>query len=79
MSIDDKAKVILFGSRTDDSKRGGDIDILIVSEKINRQDIRRVRSTFVSKFGEQKLDIILDDGSFIDPFRKMAYNTGIRI
>ena len=35
-SADSAAQVWLFGSRTDDSKKGGDIDIAILSEKINK-------------------------------------------
>ena len=50
----------LFGSRVDDSKKGGDIDILILSDKLTKRDLRKIRINFFKKFGEQKLDIILD-------------------
>ena len=33
--LDSKAKIFLYGSRVDDSKRGGDIDLLVVSESIS--------------------------------------------
>ncbi len=37
---DPDAKIIIFGSRADLSKRGGDIDILVVSKKID-YNVRR--------------------------------------
>lgn len=64
------ARLYLFGSRVDDSKRGGDIDLLIVSEKLTKKDIRILRIEFFKHFGEQKLDIVLDNGALQDPFVK---------
>lgn len=53
------AEVWLFGSRTDDTKRGGDIDLYIETD-IDR-DILARRSTLLRKlektFGEQKIDL----------------------
>ena len=66
--LTDDYTLYLFGSRTDPEKRGGDIDLLIVSEKLKRRDLRKVRIDFFKKFGEQKLDIVLDDGSLSTPF-----------
>ena len=34
--FDQEAKIYLFGSRADDAKRGGDIDLFILSNKISR-------------------------------------------
>jgi len=52
-------EVYLFGSRVDDSKKGGDIDILILSEnKIKHTDFFKMKQLFYSKFGAQKLDIV---------------------
>ena len=66
-----EAKLYLFGSRVDDSKRGGDIDLLVVSKKLTKKDLRLLRVAFFKAFGEQKIDIVLDDGSFKNPFHKM--------
>ena len=62
------AKLYLFGSRVDDTKKGGDIDLLIISDKLSKKDIRTLRIEFFKQFGEQKLDIVLDNGELKDPF-----------
>lgn len=77
--FDKDACVYLFGSRTDDNKRGGDIDILIVSDKIDRTQKRMIRLDFFERFGEQKLDIIIDDGTFREPFHEIALNRGVKL
>jgi len=70
-TLSKEAKLYLFGSRVDDSKRGGDIDLLVVSKKLTKKDLRRLRIAFFNVFGEQKLDILLDDGNFQNIFHKM--------
>ncbi len=53
------AKLFVFGSRTDIKKKGGDIDILILSEKkLKLQEKINIRIAFYKKFGEQKIDIV---------------------
>ena len=79
LMLDSKAEVYLFGSRVDDSKRGGDIDVLIVSKQIDREAKRRVRLAFFERFGEQKMDVLVDDGSFNEPFHKIALERGIKL
>lgn len=69
-SISSTAQLYLFGSRVDDEKKGGDIDLLVVSKEITKKDLRYLRIEFFKHFGEQKLDIILDDGEFKNPFTK---------
>jgi predicted nucleotidyltransferase len=52
-------QVYLFGSRVDDSKKGGDIDILVLSDKkLHHTDLFKMKQLFFSKFGEQKMDVI---------------------
>ena len=59
-SRDPTARLWLFGSRADNSKKGGDIDIGIFSEKINNDimEVINIRRSICNKIGEQKIDII---------------------
>ncbi len=79
LSIDTDAKVFLFGSRTDSSKRGGDIDILILSKLLTRKEISQIRWSFFERFGEQKMDIVIDDGTLRTPFVRMIFPKAIQL
>ncbi len=74
------AQVYLFGSRVDDSKKGGDIDLLILPE--NEGDISLVNKYYTQLMlcmGIQKIDIIVkrqhDNRSIIST----ALQTGIKL
>ena len=59
LKIPIRSKLYLFGSRTIDASKGGDIDILILSElKLDRKSNRDFRIRFYKRFGFQKLDIV---------------------
>ena len=79
LNISDDAKMYLFGSRIDDSKKGGDIDILILSDKLTKRDIRKIRIDFFKKFGEQKLDIVLDKTNIQKIFTKQILKQAIEL
>ncbi len=79
LNISDDAKMYLFGSRIDDSKKGGDIDILILSDKLTKRDIRKIRIDFFEKFGEQKLDIVLDKTNIQKIFTKHILKQAIEL
>ncbi|MBI9098169.1 MAG: nucleotidyltransferase domain-containing protein [Spirochaetaceae bacterium] len=55
-------KIYLFGSRVDDSKKGGDIDLYICPDN-NSDDMNRKKIEFLVKLdlsiGEQKVDVII--------------------
>ena len=58
----EKVKVYLFGSRLDDAKRGGDIDLLVRNEGPQKGVLARIRMIAQLKFllGDQKIDVIGD-------------------
>jgi predicted nucleotidyltransferase len=72
-----KAEVMLFGSRVDDAKKGGDIDLYIKAQAGN--DLAHKIKFLVSleqKIGEQKVDVVLAvDQS--RPIERKAIETGI--
>ena len=77
-SLDENARVYLFGSRVDDTKKGGDIDLLVISDKLTRDDKRTIKIKLYELLGEQKIDIVLaaDDS---EPFVKLALGTGVEL
>ena len=79
-SIDPNAKVWLFGSRVDDSKKGGDIDIAILSEKIDKDVMQmiQVRRFICDRIGEQKIDIVTTNSGEEAIFR-LAIEEGIQL
>ena len=58
----DGVKVYLFGSRTDDAKRGGDIDLVVRSEEPCKGGKAKVKMAARLKYllGDRKIDIIGD-------------------
>lgn len=68
----ENTEVYLFGSRTSDGKRGGDIDILILSEKkIPNHMLRKIRVEFYKKFGWRKLDLVKFTFGESHPFKEL--------
>ena len=77
-SIDPNAKIYLFGSRVNDSDKGGDIDLLVFSRKISYEDKLTVKKNIFSVLEEQKIDLIVTkDGS--EPFVRMVLEQGVQL
>ncbi len=79
LALDADAHVYLFGSRVDDTKRGGDIDLLIESNILTKQDLRKIRWQFFERFGEQKMDLVLDAGIENQAFINMIKPTAVQL
>jgi hypothetical protein len=76
----DKAVVRLFGSRVDDSKRGGDIDLYL--EIPDSPDWYEARSAFqyglYRAFGDRKIDIVIHrEGQPLLPIDRIALKQGV--
>jgi predicted nucleotidyltransferase len=77
-SVDPHARVYLFGSRVDDSGKGGDIDLLVFSRKMTYGDKLVVKKNIFSTLDEQRIDLIVTkDGG--EPFVQMVLEQGIEL
>jgi predicted nucleotidyltransferase len=75
-------RVTLFGSRTDDSLRGGDIDLLVEQVTLEKGTLARklhFMANLQEQLGEQKIDIIVTDSHDQRPVVQRARLTGIRL
>ncbi len=60
------ARIYLFGSRTDDRKRGGDIDLLVELPRPGGDWLRptlHAVGRIQRLIGERKIDLVVTDGS----------------
>jgi predicted nucleotidyltransferase len=75
---DPVAKIILFGSRVNDHAKGGDIDLLVVSDHIGLHQEWLIRRDILDEIGWQKLDLIVRRHDQLDsPIASIAMETGI--
>jgi len=74
LSLDSNAKVFLFGSRTDDTKKGGDIYILVLSDNLKFSDKIQILTNIFKQIEEQKIDIIIAKNINDTPFVKFISN-----
>ena len=79
-AIDQDAQIYLFGSRVSDQSKGGDIDLLVISEKLEFEDLLKLRRTILDQIGWQQLDLIIKKHSELkEPFVEEAIETGIQL
>lgn len=77
-AVDPGAKIFLFGSRVDDTKRGGDIDLFVLSEKIKTRERRKIKLNIYDKIGEQKIDMVVTP-EVSKAFHRIAVSTGVEL
>ncbi|OHD26209.1 MAG: hypothetical protein A2Y38_01910 [Spirochaetes bacterium GWB1_59_5] len=78
MAIDPMARIWLFGSRVAEQKKGGDIDLAILSTKIGRAELRRIRRSILDAIGEQHLDLVASQNGS-EAFFRLAVEGGVEI
>lgn len=59
LTRDPAARIFLFGSRVDDQQRGGDIDLLVLSQKLDASDRRKMKVDLYRRIGHRKIDLLL--------------------
>jgi predicted nucleotidyltransferase len=75
--------VTLFGSRVDDTKRGGDIDLMVTTNQPVENPARMISKVWTSlqiALGEQKIDLLLDAPNLEhQAIHQVAMREGIRL
>ncbi len=76
LEIFHEGSIYLFGSRVDDSKKGGDIDLYIEASQTYNLSSKRIDFLVYLKrsIGEQKIDVVFnrDHNSAIDKIAKQG-------
>ena len=78
MSFDKDARLYLFGSRVDDNRKGGDIDLLVLTDKLTFTDKLKIKARLWERLGEQKIDLLITDDES-RPFVQIALEYAIRL
>ena len=79
LRFDPKAEVYLFGSRADDTRRGGDIDLLIFSKRIGLRERLRLQSALEDALGLRKIDLVIVDNVDNSPFARSVQPGSVRL
>jgi predicted nucleotidyltransferase len=75
---DADAQIYLFGSRVDDAAKGGDIDLLVLSKRIDLMTKLDILVQLHQKLGDRKIDIAVYPDA-IRPFPRMVMREGVRL
>jgi len=76
------ADVYLFGSRVDDNRKGGDIDLYITTDLPTSEIIREKIGLLVDielGLGEQKVDVVINNRTRQKPIYEIAEKEGVRL
>ena len=83
---DQPHEIYLYGSRTQDHLKGGDIDLLIVMPENStvstlRQQSHKITAALQEKLGEQRIDLSIQNKKSIqeDPFWAQCFNSAVKI
>lgn len=74
-------RLILFGSRIDDNKKGGDIDLYIETKDSKSTLDKKIKllTALNRKLGEQKIDLVINNFTKEKAIYTIAKQTGIEL
>lgn len=77
-SVFEKGDLYLFGSRIDDTRKGGDIDLYVVTDQQSLLGEKRIDflTQIKHKLGDQRIDLVIDRGNN-RPIDKLAIKEGV--
>ncbi len=74
------SSIYLFGSRVDENARGGDIDIMVLTnEPVEKRIFRKIRLRFIKRLGWRKIDLINFTYADESTFRKLIDTNCIKL
>jgi predicted nucleotidyltransferase len=76
MAQDPNAEVYLFGSRADDEAKGGDIDVLVLSQCLTFKDKLKIKARMFETLEDQTIHLIIGRDQ-ADPFVRIALDRGV--
>lgn len=77
--INTSASLRLYGSRLDNDKKGGDIDLMLIVSTEAKEKIKRVKHRILSEIkkniGDRKIDLLICDTASLDtdPFLSLVF------
>jgi predicted nucleotidyltransferase len=73
-----KGELYLFGSRLDDARKGGDIDLYIATDNRDRLGEKRIEflTQIKQHIGDQRIDLVIERGTN-RPIDKIAISEGL--
>jgi predicted nucleotidyltransferase len=78
--LDPSSDIYLYGSRVDDAAKGGDIDLLVVSDHLGFREVLKLRRAILDRIGWQQLDLVVRRRDQADePLAAMVLETGIKL
>lgn len=83
--LGEEVQVLLFGSRVDDCRKGGDIDLYIQGLQLDLQAQQLAKIRFLVKLkqaiGDQRIDVVFapNPGQPVLPIHQSAQTTGIAL
>lgn len=79
-----QAEVWLFGSRVDDTRRGGDVDLFVRAATGDAEQLAAARFAFLARIkrriGDRKIDLVLQrEGDEVLPIHDPVRQQGVRL